>query len=116
MTGLLARRLAILAPLAVAAAIAAGCGGDKTDVSQGVEELNQTFGQSGVKIDCPDEVDGGEGTEFECTLSGNGKEEKVKLKVVKQGDDLAVDVADQADFQRKLGSVAGGQQQQQQQP
>jgi hypothetical protein len=37
------------------------------------------------------------------------------MKVVKQGDDLAVDLADQADFQRKLGSIAGQQQQQQQQ-
>ena len=110
MTGAFARRLTFLAPLAAIAAIAAGCGGEKTDVSQGVEQLNQTFGQSGVKIDCPKEVDGGEGTEFECTLSGNGKEEKVKLKVVKQGDDLAVDIADQADFQKKLGTVAGQQQ------
>ena len=110
MTRLVARRLSIIVPLACAALIAAGCGGEKTDVSKGVDELNQTFGQSGVKIDCPKEVDGGEGTEFDCTLKGNGKEEKVDLKVVKQGEDLAVDVADQADFQKKLGTVAGGQQ------
>jgi hypothetical protein len=110
-TRVLARPLSLFVPLACVALIGAGCGGEKTDVSKGVDELNQTFGQSGVKIDCPKEVDGGEGTEFECTLSGNGKEEKVKLKVVKQGDDLAVDVADQADFQKKLGTVAGAGQQ-----
>jgi hypothetical protein len=101
------RRLGVLAVPAALAVLAAGCGEDKTDVSGGVDKLNQTLSPSGVNIDCPDEVDGGEGTTFECTLKGNGKEEKVDLKVVKQGDDLAVDVAEPSDFQRKLASVAG---------
>ena len=107
MTRTLVSRLGVAVPLVVGAALAAGCGGEKTDVSKGVDELNRTFGTSGVKLDCPKTVDGGEGTEFDCTLSGNGKSEKVKMKVVKQGDDLAVDAADQADFQKKLGTIAG---------
>ena len=110
-----ARRLSFLAALCAAAAIAAGCGGEKTDVSGGVDELNQSFGQAGIKLNCPDEVDGGEGAEFDCTLEGNGKKEDVKLKIVKQGDDLAVTPADQNDFSKKAAQVAGGGQQQQQQ-
>ena len=113
MNRVIARHLSVLAPLVLVAAFAAGCGGEKTDVSQGVDELNQSFGGSGVKIDCPKEVDGGEGTKFDCTLEGTGQSEKVELKVVKQGDDLAVDVADAADFQKKLATVAGAGQQQQ---
>ena len=109
MNRVLTRRLGVFAPLVVVAALAAGCGGEKTDVSKGVDELNQSFGQSGVSIDCPKTVDGGEGTKFDCDLKGKGgKTQKVQLKVVKQGGDLAVDIADQADFQKKLAQVAGG--------
>ena len=33
-----------------------------------------------------DEIDGGEGTEFDCTLKGKGgKTETVKIKIIKDG-------------------------------
>lgn len=109
----LRRTLAALALAAVAAVAAAGCGGEKTDVSGGVDNLNERLTQQGIpaKLDCPKEVDGGEGTEFECTLkaSQGGKEQKIKMEVQKEGDDLVVDVKDQAAFERALQAVAGQQ-------
>lgn len=102
------------------AVVAAACGGEKTDVSGGVDNLNERLTQQGIpaKLECPDEVDGGEGTEFECTLKANegGKEEKLQMEVQKEGDDLVVDVKDQAAFEKALASVAGQGGQQQQQP
>ena len=84
------------------------CGGEKTDVSGGVDKLNQTLAAGNVELDCPKTVDGGEGTTFDCTVKskqGGGKEAKVKLKVVKQGGDLAVDIDDQAAFGRAIQQV-----------
>ena len=110
---------AALALVTVAAAVAAGCGGEKTDVSGGVDNLNERLTQQGIpaKLDCPKEVDGGEGTKFECTLKANegGKEEKIQMQVQKEGDDLVVDVQDQQAFEKALASVAGGQGGEQQQ-
>ena len=114
----LRRTLAAVALVSITAVVAAGCGGEKTDVSGGVDNLNERLTQQGIpaKLDCPKEVDGGEGTEFECTLKANegGKEEKLQMEVQKEGDDLVVDVKDQAAFEKALASVAGqgGQQQQ----
>jgi hypothetical protein len=109
----LRRTLAALALVSITAVVAAGCGGEKTDVSGGVDNLNERLTQQGIpaKLDCPKEVDGGEGTEFECTLKANegGKEEKLQMEVQKEGDDLVVDVKDQAAFERALQSVAGQQ-------
>ena len=102
---------AVLTLTTVVAVVAAGCGGEKTDVSGGVDNLNERLTQQGIpaKLDCPKEVDGGEGTEFECTLKANegGKEEKLQMEVQKEGGDLVVDVKDQAAFEKALASVAG---------
>jgi hypothetical protein len=95
----------------ILAAVAAGCGGETTDVSGGVTDLNKQLTDQGLaaELDCPKEIDGGEGTEFECTLKGtdSGTEEKVDLKVQKEGDKLVVNVADQAKFDASLQKVAG---------
>jgi hypothetical protein len=118
----LRRICAALALVSAAAVVAAGCGGEKTDVSGGVDNLNERLTQQGIpaKLDCPKEVDGGEGTDFECTLKANqgGKEQKIQMEVQKEGGDLVVDVKDQRAFEKALAAVAGqggGQQQQQQQ-
>lgn len=98
----------MLSVAGLALVFAVGCGGEKTDVSAGTEDFNQELSAEGSKLECPKEVDGGEGTEFECTLKGQGgKEAKVKLKVVKQGDELAVDVVDQAAFDEARQQVVG---------
>ena len=94
--------------LALAAVAVVGCGGDVTDVSQGVESLNrEVLAQQSVELDCPDEVDGGEGTEFDCTLKStkNDKSAEVTLKIVKEGEDLAVDIADSRQFDKALAEV-----------
>lgn len=88
----------LLAGLVWLALAAAGCGGETTDVSAGVTNLNGLSSKRDIQFDCPDEVDGGEGTEFDCTVK-NTKTRKmasVKLKVVKEDGDLAVDFADKA--------------------
>jgi protein-tyrosine-phosphatase len=110
---------AALALVTVAAFVAAGCGGTKTDVSGGVDNLNQRLTQQGIpaKLDCPKQVDGGAGTEFDCTLAATqgGKSTKVKMQVQKEGKNLVVDVKDQATFEKAIQTVAGqtGTQQQQ---
>ena len=102
-----------LAVTAFAAVAAAGCGGEKTDVSDAVEQENRRLGAAGVKLDCPKEVDGGEGTEFDCDLTNERTDKKatVKLKVVKRGDDLFVDTADQAAYGKALQQVGAQPQQ-----
>ena len=110
------RAAAALSLASITVVMGAGCGGEKTDVSKGVDNLNERLTQQGIpaKLDCPKEVDGGEGTEFECTLkaSSGGKEQKIKMEVQKEGGDLVVDVKDQQSFEKALAAVAGGQQQQ----
>jgi hypothetical protein len=107
---------AALALVTVTAVVAAGCGGEKTDVSGGVDNLNERLTQQGIpaKLECPKEVDGGEGTDFECDLKADkgGKTQKIQMQVQKEGDDLVVDVKDQQAFEKALAAVAGGQQQQ----
>ena len=100
-------RLCLLA-LAVAALAAAGCGADKTDVSEGVEALNKrVLAPQGAELDCPDTVDGGEGATFECTMKATKGDASapVTLKIVEQDDALAVDVADQAQYEKALAKV-----------
>ena len=91
--------MAPLALVAVAAVLVAGCGGEKTDVSQGVNNLNTAIAAQGIKakLDCPKEVDGGEGKKFDCTLKSDdgSKSEKVEMQVQKERGDLVVDVTDQ---------------------
>ncbi|HEX8744264.1 MAG TPA: hypothetical protein VF712_14125 [Thermoleophilaceae bacterium] len=108
------RRIATALTLACATALAvAACGGETTDVSGGVENLNKQLADQGLaaSLDCPKEVDGGEGTDFECTLKGDegGKEEKVQMQVKKEGDKLVVDVKDRAAWAKAIQSVAGQQ-------
>jgi hypothetical protein len=101
---------ATLAALGASALLvfAAGCG-DKTDVSAGVADFNKQLATDGLMLDCPKEIEGGEGTTFDCTLKGkNGKSAPVKLKVTKENGDLVVDVADQAAFDQVRQEVAGG--------
>jgi hypothetical protein len=115
----LLRMSAAPALAALTIVIAAGCGGEKTDVSEGVENLNERLSQQAVpaKLECPDEVDGAEGTEFDCDLkaSEGDKSQKVKMEISKEGDDYVVDVKDQASFERALATVVGQQGTQQQQ-
>jgi uncharacterized lipoprotein len=101
--------------LAVAAALSvlaiAACGEERTDVSQGVDKLNsQVLSQQGAELDCPDEVEGGEGATFDCTMKSTkgDKSADVKMKIVKEDGDLAVDIADAAQFEKALTTVAGG--------
>ena len=97
-----------LAAAAAAAVFAVGCG-SKTDVSKGVEDFNRTLEPQGVKLACPKEVKGNEGTVFECTLMGtkNGKSAPVQLKIAKEEGDLVIDAADQKAFDVARAEVAG---------
>ncbi|MDQ3741779.1 MAG: DUF4333 domain-containing protein [Actinomycetota bacterium] len=98
-------RLGVLAALA---ALLTGCAGTKTDVSDGIEDLNRReLAPLGAEIDCPDEVDGAEGTEFECTLKGTQGDEtrKVRLKIVERDGDLLVAPAQDAEFDRAVSQV-----------
>ncbi len=95
--------------LAVVAAVAVGCGGEKTDVSQGVDKLNsQILAPQGVSLDCTKEVDGGDGATFDCTLKSEkgGESAPVKMKIVKEDGDLAVDIAERKQFEDALKKVA----------
>jgi hypothetical protein len=95
--------------LAAMAAVAVGCGGERTDISQGVDELNsQVLEPEGARLDCPKEVEGGEGATFDCTLRSTrgGESATVKMKIVEQEGELAVDVADQQQFERAVARVA----------
>jgi hypothetical protein len=95
----------LLATGAVAALLVAGCGGQTTDISAAVDDTNTKLAQDGASIDCPNTVDGGEGTEVECTLKGtdSGKTEKVKIKIGKD----AIMPANDADYQAALARVLG---------
>lgn len=98
-----------LAAGAIAVVFATGCG-QKTDVSKGVEDFNRELEPNGLLLECPKEVKGGEGTEFDCTLKGtrNGKSTTVKLKIGKEEGDLVIDAADQKAFDVARQEVAGG--------
>jgi hypothetical protein len=86
----------------------AGCGGEKTDVSGATEDRNKELSGQGLSLDCPKEVDGGEGTQFDCTMKGEGgKSKTVKLKIVKENDELAVDVADKAEYDSTVKELGG---------
>ena len=108
------RRIALaLALVSASAVVAAGCGGKKTDVSNGIETYNERLSQQGIpaKLECPDEVDGHEGTEFECRLEAEqgDRTEKITMEVRKEGDDLIVIEKDEAALDRAIRTVAGQQ-------
>ncbi|HEX8744263.1 MAG TPA: DUF4333 domain-containing protein [Thermoleophilaceae bacterium] len=114
----MSRAIAAWVALACLAALGvAGCGGEKTDVTAGVDNLNERLSQQSIpaKLQCPDEVDGADGTEFDCTLEATegDKKEKIKMEISKDGDDYVVDVKDQAGFERAVATVAAQQQPQQ---
>jgi hypothetical protein len=90
------------------ALLIAGCG-QKTDISKGIEDFNRTLEPNGLTLECPKEVKGGEGTQFECTLKGtrNGKSAPVMLKIGKEEGDLVIDAADQKAFDTARQEVAG---------
>ena len=77
----------MLSGAACAALFAVGCGGETTDITAAVDDTNKTLKPDGASIDCPDTVDGGKGTKFDCTVEGaeSGKSEKIQLKVIKDG-------------------------------
>jgi hypothetical protein len=107
----LARRYGALSVAATAVVLVAGCGGTKTDVSAGVKDINDSvLAAQGAKLDCPKQVDGGEGKTFDCKLQNadGSKTENVTLKVTKQGKDLAVDLADENQFKTALAKVTAG--------
>jgi hypothetical protein len=93
--------------LSAALVFATGCG--KTDISKGVDDFNNALSADGLTLDCPKEVKGGEGTEFDCTLKStrNGKSAPVKLKIGKEEGDLVIDAADQKAFDMARQQVAG---------
>lgn len=103
---------AIAVSLALAV-VAAGCGGETTDVSGGVENLNKRLDDQGIAatLDCPKEVDGGEGTDFECTLKPDegGEEQKVQMEVQEENGELVVDVADGKAWEQAIQNVVGEQ-------
>jgi hypothetical protein len=72
--------------LALGAVFAAGCGGQTTDITAAVADSNKTY-KGEASFDCPDKVDGGQGTKFDCTLKGtkSGKSAPIKLKLTKDG-------------------------------
>jgi|SRR5688500_18433842 hypothetical protein len=99
-----------LACAAAGLALVAGCGGETTDISEGVNQTNQDLAQAGAKLDCPKEVDGGEGTEFDCKMQSTdgSKSTDVKLKVIKEGEELGLAPVDEAAFQKAVEEVAAG--------
>lgn len=97
------------APAVGAALLVAGCGGSTTDVSAGTEDFNQELKADGLSLECPKEVSGGEGTQFECTMKGKGGATKtVQLKIVTDQGDLAVDVVNKAEYDATRKELAGG--------
>ena len=90
----------------LAAGALAGCG-STTDVSGGVEDTNKDLAAQGAKLECPKEVSGGEGTEFDCKMisSDGSKSIDVKLKVIKQGDDLALAPVSETEYNKAIGEV-----------
>lgn len=84
--------------------VAAGCGGETTDVSEAVDGFNRDLQPLGVELHCPDEVDGGEGTSFECTMVAveEDRSESVSFEIVRENDEYLVDTADEQEFERAM--------------
>ncbi len=82
-------------------------GGETTDVSKPVEELNASLKDTDTQLDCPDEVPGGKGAVFNCTFEGPGGKFDTTLVVKEEGDDLTVDGQNQKEFQAALEKAIG---------
>jgi hypothetical protein len=91
----------------VSTATAIGCGGETTDVSQGVVSINKDLARQHLRLGCPKSVDGGAGKVFTCTLTNTrtGKKTTMRLKVAKQNGKLAVAPADGKEFPRAVQRV-----------
>ena len=94
----------MLSVAALSALFIAGCGGETTDITAAVKDTNNTL-DGAATLKCPDEVDGGEGTKFDCTLTGKGgKSAEVQLKL---GKDSIAPVSEKK-YVSTLESVTGG--------
>ena len=96
-----------LAVALVSLATAVGCGGETTDVSQGVDSINKDLAKQHLRIACPKSVDGGAGKVFTCTLTNtrNSKSTKLRLKVTKQNGKLAVAPVNSKEFPAALQRI-----------
>jgi hypothetical protein len=101
-------RALALAPLILVLTIGAGCGEKRTDITAAVADFNSQFGGVFV-LDCPDEVDGGEGTTFDCTLSSAEGEvsETVEFQVTDQDGDLVIDYTDEEQVDAAIERISG---------
>jgi NAD(P)H-hydrate repair Nnr-like enzyme with NAD(P)H-hydrate epimerase domain len=88
-------RIAVLALLAFAALLAAGCGEtviDDVKTEGAIEQnLEDSLGRDVAAVDCPSGVEVEAGASFDCavTLSG-GKRETATLKVLNEDADVEV--------------------------
>jgi hypothetical protein len=96
-----------LAVALVSLANAAGCGGETTDVSQGVDSINKDLAKQRLRLACPKSVNGGAGKVFPCTLTNtrNSKSTKMRLKVAKQNGKLAVAPVNGKEFPAALQRI-----------
>ena len=103
----LIRRNGTLACAAAGMTLLVACGGETTDISEGVNQTNQDLAAQGAKLDCPKEVDGGEGTEFDCKMQNTdgSKSADVKLKVIKDGEELGLAAVDEAAYEQAIQEV-----------
>ncbi len=93
-----------LSVVLLAGLFAAGCGGQTTDISAAVDDTNKTL-DGAATLSCPKEIDGGEGTKFDCKLKGKaGETATVNLKV---GKDSIAPVSEK-EYVSALGKVTGG--------
>jgi hypothetical protein len=97
-----------LAIVAVSLVATSGCGGETTDVSKGVANINKDLlNAQGVRLDCPKTVDGGAGTTFTCTIRNTKTKAnaRLRMKVAKQNGQLAVDIASEQEFRAALKKI-----------
>src|SRR6266540_4223535 len=106
MTNLALRSALVLAPAGLVLGMAA-CG-DSHDITGATATFNKALAPTGVKLDCHDTVDGGEGKTFDCTVSGrNGSKQTVTMKIVKENGELKVDPENPAQFKAALVRASG---------
>jgi hypothetical protein len=96
-----------LAVVLVSLATAVGCGGETTDVSQGVDSINKDLAKQRLRLACPKSVNGSAGKVFTCTLTNtrNSKSTKMRLKVAKQNGKLAVAPVNGKEFPAALQRI-----------
>ena len=76
-----------------------GCGGasavDSSEVEKQISsQLEKQIGQAPDKVDCPNDLDAEKGAEERCTLTADGQDYGVSVKVTKvDGNDVSFDIA-----------------------